>query len=269
MSITDLIRSRRSVRTFDGRPLSEEDCGKLQAYIDSLPEAFGVPVTFRILDAGEHDLSSPVIVGADVYVAVKGKRQTNVELAFGYSFEKLCLYALSLGVGTVMLAASISRGTFEKAMAVGEDEVMPCASPLGYPADKRSLREKARRLALRADARIAFDKLFFDGSFDRPLTEQAAGSFRDALEAVRWAPSATNKQPWRAVLDGERVHFYEKQTIPASPLGDIQKLDVGIGLAHFELTAREQGIAGGFVFDDPGLTAPEGTRYIITWDSQA
>jgi hypothetical protein len=125
MSITDLIRSRRSVRTFDGRPLSEEDRGKLQAYIDSLPEAFGVPVTFRILDAGEHDLSSPVVVGADVYVAVKGKRQPNVELAFGYSFEKLCLYALSLGVGTVMLAASISRGTFEKAMAVGEDESCP------------------------------------------------------------------------------------------------------------------------------------------------
>ena len=36
--------------------------------------------------------------------------------AYGYCFEEACLYAESMGIGTVMLAASLSRQTFEKAM---------------------------------------------------------------------------------------------------------------------------------------------------------
>ena len=66
--------------------------------------------------AKEHNLSSPVIVGENAYLAAKVKREGRHEIAYGYSFEKVCLYALSLGIGTVMLAASLSRSTFEQAM---------------------------------------------------------------------------------------------------------------------------------------------------------
>ena len=73
--------------------------------------------------------------------AAKVKRVPQCELACGYSFEEACLYALSLGIGTVMLAASLNRSAFEKAIEVGADEVMPVASPLGYPSEKKSLWE--------------------------------------------------------------------------------------------------------------------------------
>ena len=73
-----------------------------------------VPVDFRLLDAKAYGLSSPVIVGADLYLAAKVKRRKYYEIGFGYSFEHVCLYAESLGLGTVMLAASLSRAAFEK-----------------------------------------------------------------------------------------------------------------------------------------------------------
>ncbi len=268
-SFRELIQSRKSVRTYDGNPLSAEDREKLEGYIASVSSPFQVSVDFRLLDAKANDLSSPVVVGTDVYLAAKVRRQEHFELAYGYCFEKVCLYAQSLGIGTVMLAATLSRAAFEKAMDVGVDEVLPCVSPVGYPAAKRSLRESMMRKAIKADDRLPFESLFFDENFERPLTPEQAGRFADALSMARLAPSAGNKQPTRAVLRDGRIHFYEAKTMKDSPLGDIQKVDVGIALSHFDLTTQETGLDGRFVFENPGIATPENTEYIVTFEVSA
>lgn len=265
-SAKEMIKQRRSIRTFDGRPLSEEDRKYLADYVhEPLANPFHVPVEFRLLDAKEHQLSSPVIVEGNTYIAAKVKRAANCEIAYGCSFEKFCLYALSRGIGTVMLAASLSRAAFEKAMEVMPDEVMPTATPVGYPASKKSIREGLMRKGLKADDRKPFDSIFFDKTFDRGLKKEDAGIFADALEAARWAPSAGNQQPWRAVADGKKVHFYEAKTMKENSLGDVQKVDVGIALAHFDMVLEEEGITGSFVFADPKIPAPENTQYIVTF----
>lgn len=52
-----------------------------------------------------------------------------------------------------------------------------------------------------------------------------------------------------------------------SPLGDIQKVDVGIFLSHFDLTMRENGHEGRFFDADPGLEVPENVHYIISYEN--
>ena len=265
--IADIIKARKSVRTFDGHPLREADRAKLATFIEKIDNPFGVPVEFRLLDAKAHGLSSPVIVGAEQYVAAKAARAPGFELACGYSFERFCLFAASLGLGTVMLAATLSRDAFEKAMELQGAEVMPVASPVGYPAVRRSVRAGLMRKAIRADERLPFGMLFFSGGFERPLSPDEAGMFREALEMARLAPSAANKQPWRAVVAGNAVHFLESKSMKDSPLGDIQRLDVGIALAHFELTLREAGTEGKFVSREPGIALPENVRYVISYEA--
>ena len=265
-SAKDMIRRRKSVRTFTGKPLKNEDRVALEEYIQSRTNPFDVPVDFRLLDAKEYRLSSPVIVGADLYLAAKVKRCKHYEIGFGYSFEHVCLYAESLGLGTVMLAASLSRAAFEKAIGVQEDEVLPVASPVGYPAQKRSIRESLMRKGLKADERLPFEQLFFDKQYGNQLAVSSAGAYANALEMARWAPSAGNKQPWRAVVIGDTVHFYEEKSIKDSPLGDIQKVDVGIALAHFDLTMQEEGHNGRFVEGDPGIVLPKSVEYIISYE---
>lgn len=264
-SVIELIKRRKSVRSFNNQDIADSDRKRLEEYIGSLKNPFDVRVDFCILDAEDNKLSSPVIVGATAYIAAKVRRVGNYELAYGYSFEKLCLYALSLGIGTVMLAASLDRKAFERAMNLQNDEVLPVASPIGYPADKSSIREKLMRKGLKADERIPFNKLFFEGTFEKELGRETAGIFYDALEMLRLSPSAGNKQPWRAIVDGEKVHFYEKKSLKDSTLGDIQKLDMGIALAHFDMTMDESGNTGGFVFENPGISSPEDTFYIATY----
>ncbi|MBD5530620.1 MAG: nitroreductase [Lachnospiraceae bacterium] len=267
-SVKDLIRRRKSVRTFNRAALRKEDRQKLEQYIQTLDNPFDVSVEFRFLDAKEYELSSPVIVGTDLYIAAKISRIPQSEIAYGYCFEKFCLYAEAMGIGTVMLAATISRKTFEKAMGVRDTEVMPAASPVGYPAEKRSVREILMRKGLKADERLPFGELFFEETFTESLPPEHAGQFRDALDMVRLAPSAGNKQPWRAVVCGDKVHFYEKKTKSMSdnPLGDIQKVDVGIALAHFDLTLKETGTGGRFIEENPGFKIDDWMEYIITYE---
>lgn len=263
-SIKDLISQRKSVRTYNGASLRTVDRKKLEAYVRSLRNPFDVSVTFRILDAKSQKLSSPVVLGADTYLGAKVARTSNAEIAFGYDFERFVLYAQSLGIGTVWLAATIDRPAFERAMEVKDSEVMPAVTPLGYPAEKKSVRESLMRKAIKADNRLTFETLFFQNSFQEPLSPENAGRFRDALEMVRLAPSAGNKQPWRVVICDGAIHFYEKKTMSPNALGDIQKVDIGIALAHFVLTIEESGADVAFFSDDPGISRGKDTEYIIS-----
>lgn len=267
MQIQECITKRKSVRTFRPERIRDADEERLQQYLAALENPLQIPVTFRILETAGTDLTSPVIVGAQQYVGAKVRRVPGAEIAFGYSFESFVLYAESLGIGTVWLAATLARKAFEKAMEVGTDEFMPAVSPIGYAASKRSLRESVMRKALRSDSRKNFSELFFDHTFSVPLTDDNAGVFLQPLQMLRLAPSAKNKQPWRVVLGDDIVHFYEKKNkgYIAEATGDIQKVDVGIGLAHFALTAKECGVQGEFICQNPGIEHEDNVEYIISF----
>ena len=264
--LQEIIRGRRSVRTFDGQPVSAEDREKLEQYIATITNPFGIPVRFVLLDAKEHGLSSPVLSGETLYIAGIVPKLPNADTAFGYAFEKLVLYAWSLGIGTTWIGGTMKRELFEKAAGVADGEMMPCVSPLGYPAKKRSIKEIMMRKGVGADTRLPAEKIFFDGEWDRPLPAEKQAGIADLAEMVRWAPSAVNKQPWRAVVKGNLVHFYEKRTrgyVSASGW-DLQKIDVGIALYHFVYGMEIQGRKAEIAAEDPGIPLPEDTQYIVS-----
>ena len=267
MKISEVIEKRRSVRTFDGTKLREEDAQAIMECAKNVENPYAIPITWKMLDAGKYGLSSPVIVGADTYVAGKMRRVPHAEEAFGYSFEKIVIFAESIGVGTTWIAGTMNRSAFEKAMALENGEVMPCVSPLGYPAKRMSLRETMMRKGIRADDRLDFDELFFDGSFEKPLTEEKAGKIKEALKAVRLAPSAVNRQPWRIVKVGNKVHFYEKRNKGyVSDNGwDLQKIDMGIALSHFSIVAEECGLKVTLYLEEPDISNADGLVYIASF----
>lgn len=95
-------------------------------------------------------------------------------------------------------------------MELQQDEIMPCVTPVGYPAKKNALRENMMRKGVRADTRYDLSAIVFEGEAGKPLSEKSRERFGKALEHVRWAPSAVNKQPWRMIVKDETVFFYEK-----------------------------------------------------------
>jgi hypothetical protein len=74
--------------------------------------------------------------------------------------------------------------------------------------------------------------------------------------------------------DGQRWHLYLQRTpgYRRDPLKilldlcDLQRLDMGIALCHFELTARQMGLAGQWAIDDPLKPVPGSQpEYIASW----
>lgn len=266
MSVLEIIRERRSVRTFDGRVVSREDREKLEQFISSISNPFGIPVEFILLDTEEYGLFSPVITGEKLYVAGKVKKIPYADAAFGYSFERLVLYAWSLGIGTTWIGGTMKRELFEKAAGLSDGEMMPCVSPLGYPAKRKSIREVMMRKAVGADNRMSAEKLFFEGSLDTALSRAKKEEIADLIEMVRWAPSAVNKQPWRIIAADGQFHFYEKKDsgYVSDATGDLQKIDVGIALCHFIMGLEEQGKEPKVEVRDPGIGIPDGVEYIAS-----
>ena len=266
MITAETILTRRSVRTYDGRPLEAATLEKLKAFAAETQNPFDIPVRFAFLDAEAQGLSSPVLTGEPMFVAGKVAKVPYGEVAFGFAMEHLLLYAWSLGVGSVWIGGTMKREAFEAAAGLEAGERMPCISPLGYPAAKKSLRETVMRRGCGADSRLPGEKLFFDGDFDKPLSGKALEPIGEVLELVRWAPSAVNKQPWRVVAKDSRYHFYlrhDKGYI-GEAVGDMQKIDLGIALCHFVLGARIKDLTAKVEVRDPGIKPPTGTEYVAT-----
>ncbi len=264
-NITKHIRNRRSVRTYDGRELDKNDIEKLTAFAQTIENPFKISVDFKFMNAKEYGLNCPVTVGTDLFVGGKIKHTENASVAFGYSFEMMVLYAQSVGIGTVWLGGTMNRSAFEQAMELDTDEIMPCASALGYPAKKMSLRESMMRKGVKADERLPFEELFFDGSFDTSLSKEKAGKWVEALEMVRLAPTAVNKLPWGVVVVDNAVHFYLKRSngFGHDSRLDMQMIDIGIALCHFDLTAKENNLNISFEQNDPKLESDD--EYIASF----
>lgn len=262
--LMEIIKGRKSVRTYNGEPLSEVHRNLLEEYARSITDPFDIPVEFVFMDAKELGLSSPVLSGETFYVAGKVEKKPYADVAFGYAFEKLVLYAWSLGIGTVWIGGTMKREDFEKAAGLKDGEMMPCVSPLGYPAAKRSLKETMMRKGVGADNRISPDRLFFNEKWDSPLT--SADEMKDILEMVRLAPSAVNKQPWRIIYKDGAYHFYEKKDrgYVNDNTGDLQKIDVGIALCHFTMGLEDLGKKFEIPKSDPGIEIPSDAEYIAS-----
>lgn len=269
--LMEAIEKRKSVRTYLEKPLEPDDRDKIISFIDFLASEthpFSAKVRIRLFDV-DKDISSKdlgtygVIKGARTYLGVAVNEVPDAMEAVGYVFEKLVLYACSIGLGTCWLGGTFNKGEFAKAMELEGDEFFPIASPIGYPAPKNHAVDRIMRKAIKADSRKPFESLFFNGDFDAPLTMEDSDDYTPVLKALQLAPSAKNGQPWRIIKDGDTFHFFEKRDIPSTG-HDIQRLDIGIAGCHFDLAAKESGIEGKIVsFDEH--PEEKGLIYIFSW----
>jgi len=263
------IKKRTSVRTYSKRPVEERKLESIKAFVEeNAGNPFGAAVRLNILHTRENPRIGAygLIRGAKVYLAgCVEKSEKDVE-GFGYEFERAILYATSLGLGTCWIGGLFTRGAFSAALKP-DGGFIPAVSPVGYAAEKTSLPERIFAAGVGARARKPFAELFFDGEFGNPI--KADEKTAVCLEMVRIGPSASNKQPWRAVRNEKGIHFYlkeDKKYAGNTMFGFcMQRLDMGIAACHFELSARRTGLSGGIVFEDPGLPLDSGLNYSFTW----
>jgi nitroreductase len=274
-SALDVIRRRVSCRTFDGRPIDGKAKEKLREFLRSNTRGpFGNPLRFELIDLTETERAElkslgtyGVIKGAGLYIAGAVSKGPRAMEDFGFGMERNLLFATALGLGTCWLGGTLNRAGFARKISLSPEEFMPAISPVGYPADKRSLTDRAFRFMAKSDKRKPWGELFFDKQPGNPLVKDKAGACGQALESVRIGPSASNRQPWRIIREGASWHFFLARTPGYDKmLGEIrlQEVDMGIALCHFELAAQELEIQGSWKVAKPAFDA--GTlEYVMSW----
>ena len=278
-NVIELIKRRTSTRTFDSKEIEADKLKKIEAYLTEINEdaialsgikARFVLSNFKNTNTKEENKVGTygVISGVKTYiVGIVDKGEKNA-LEFGYLFEKIVLAATDLGLHTCWLGGTFKKSDFEQNMDLMETDTIAIVSPLGYKKDKPRIMETAMRKVIGANKRKPWDEIFFDKNPQTPLTEKDAAEYAVPLEMIRIGPSASNKQPWRVVKDGEYFHFYLSRTKGYGSVGfDMQLNDIGIAKCHFELSAESLGLYGEWIEHSSDI-GPSEWSYVCTWKAE-
>jgi len=280
--ITDIINQRFSCRSYSKDPITPEiqkALGKCARSIQSGP--LGTPLRFDLAALELNNQAS--LKGLGTYGLIKNPTgflvgslvsHTSDLEDFGYMLEKIVLYATDLGLGSCWLGGSFNKSQFTRKFSVQPEERMPAIISIGYIPPAAKKRNDNLREEVYAKNRLPWELLFFENDFSQPLSREKSGVYAILLDMVQKGPSASNKQPWRIVRQAKNWHFYLKRSKGyrdslinrLMKVEDLQRIDMGIAMCHFDLTAVEMGLKGEWVNHEPAIRKPDDLyAYTISW----
>jgi nitroreductase len=281
-SIVEIIKERTSWRTYLNKLIESESRSQIDMLlkledIESPFEDLSGSSRFQLISVPEFDPKENIKIGT--YGMIKGaqefiagateKSKYNLE-NYGYIFEAVILAVTDMNLKTCWLGGTFKRSQFSKMIQLKDNEIIPAITPIGYPA-RRRLKERFIRSIAKAKIRKPWNELFYTGDFNTPINQESIGEYKTILEMVRIGPSAGNNQPWRILKDVNReiFHFFVKYS--DSKRGSIYnkfvRVDIGIAVCHFDLTANELGLKGRWEFLNPDIIKPESLKYVISWNA--
>lgn len=216
MNLMQAIQNRHSVRRYtdqkiEGNVLSElrseiDFCNKegklhIQLTIDE-PDAFGG----RMVHYGSFR-------NVKNYIALVGRNDSGLDENIGYYGERIALKAQLLGLNTCWVALTFSKRKSKYILNDGEKLV--CVLALGYGVSQ-GIPHKSKPLESLCKT---------DGTMP--------AWFKQGMDAVMLAPTATNQQKFRFTL--------LKDSVKAEATGGFySKVDLGIVKYHFEVGAGDE-----------------------------
>ena len=237
------IKDRKSIRTYTGEKLKEEDVKKINEYISDKKNLIGIngnTINIELKEVKGKQSSGKIgtygfIKNAPAFLIAICKNTQEAMLDVGYVFEKLFLFLTENGLGTCWLGGTFNRNQLNIKGNYGENAYIPVISPVGYKAEKQSMTEKMIRKNSNGDFRNGIDTMFFANDFSTAITDEKT---REIFELVRLAPSASNKQPWRVIMnDNGRADFYLERT-PGYAGARLSMISNGLILVSHFLTMK-------------------------------
>jgi nitroreductase len=270
----ELIKKRFSCRSFDGRGLESKTLEALEKFPAALELPFQSRLRFGVIDGEKVKAKNMFSTGS--YGMIKGARFYLSALVckeaprpwedIGFALEAMVLYATDLDLGSCWIGGIFDRRNFGRALGMEANELLPAVVAVGHAAAKPSLRDRLVRWSAKGNLRKAPGGIFFAGDWQTPLQYEELPQWAPVLECVRLAPSASNKQPWRIIFRDGSFHFFlnrDRAYSAMMPKADLQRIDMGIAICHFQLTAAEAGLKGEWTTVEPQIpNTPGNFEYI-------
>ena len=274
LDLFKMIEARHSVRTFSGEEIAPKSLQAFRTFLAGRETPFGSDAELHLVDLNEvggdsAKLTRGIIKNARYFLAVSVAADADFALCqVGFLLERAILFGTALGFSSCVLGGTFRKESFEAFVKLPEGRILPAVAPIGIAAEAESLQGKLLSKLSKGGRRRELEDICFDGELGSPLNYFKVGGYYPALEAVRLAPSARNRQPWRIVFQDGVFHFY-KAEVPAgmfAPQFDMTEIDMGIAMCHFHYAAENEGFSGKFRVKDPGLApGEEQADYVASW----
>lgn len=276
----DLMRTRRSCRSFQSRDLTPADHAELM-------EAVGIhtraghqlgqqPIRFEYVAA---PLTVWPVVGAREFLVAIAPHEYDrlAVIDVGRSLQKVVLHATRMGLATCWIGPGADQKSIVEHLDARFDPTRDhviCVCAMGYQSMFKPLAIRLiRKLQHR---RLPLSALFFsDAGFTTPLDTGAEpfSTYGRCYEVCQWSPSSYNGQTTRCAavtepMDGKhklvRFDFYASTTSRY-----YAAVALGIWCANWETGCEAHGMHGHFAVLSTAARAVEGTptlpRYDISW----
>jgi len=271
MNIIEIIKKRKSCRTFNKVGIKTADRTELESFITENSKGLqNEVVNFRIIEKKDADkqmkLNYGMITGHNTYVLGKSKSTAESRVNYGYMMEKVVLKATEMNMSTCWIG--YFDNTYFNEIPIEDGFEIPSIVIIGYSVDKQTYQDKIVRFSINASTRNSWDKLFFNYNLKTPLVNRNFKEYADSLEMTRLAPSSGNTQPWRVFFDDteKEFHFFKKSVSKRYESRGLHDIDMGIAMSHFELTSLQNRLSGRWLkHANENVGKIVDLQYVMTW----
>lgn len=219
--MTEIMKSRHSVRRYTEQPIEAEKRSVLDSLVQEINQKADLHIQMIYDDPRCFDSFMAhygKFSGVRNYIALVGKKSSNLDEKLGYYGEEIVLKAEELGLNTCWVALTHGKSKAE----IGKGEKQVCLISLGY-GETKGTPHKSKPM----------EDLCNYNEYNEH-NEQMPEWFLDGMNAATLAPTAMNQQKFRFELQSDG-------TVKAScGSGFYTKLDLGIVKYHFETVSGQK-----------------------------
>jgi len=253
LELFDLMRARRSCRSFQTRKLTAADHAELMQSVQRhMKEAKLGKSPVRFEYVSEYLTVWPTVNASEFLVAIAPLEYDRLAIMdVGHSLQKIVMDATRMGLGTCWIGPGADHKSIIKKLGDHFDpqkDHIVCVCAVGYkswfiPMFIRVFNAQFFR-------RKPLSMLFFaDAEMKEPLNLEAApfNKFERTFEICQWAPSSYNGQTTRCVAmkDENGLERFDFYAVTASRY--YAPVAAGIWCANWEMGCESLGIHGHFV----------------------
>ena len=253
LDLFDLMRARRSCRSFQTRKLTDADHNELMESVRVHTEESRIresPIRFEYIAA---PLTVwPTVNATEFLVAIAPKEYDRFAVIdIGRSLQKIVMDATRMGLGTCWIGPGADQSSIVQHLGDRfnpKEDHMICVCAIGYKSSYFPM--FVRIFTASMSTRLPLSSLFFaDANFEEPINVNKSpfNQFGRNYEICQWAPSSYNGQTTRCAAntkengDLKSFDFYVSTTSRYyAPVA------LGIWCANWELGCEVLGIQGHF-----------------------
>ncbi|MDL2276794.1 hypothetical protein LJC02_03975, partial [Breznakia sp. OttesenSCG-928-G09] len=212
MNLYASISQRKSCRKYNLQPLEEDMLANIEQAIKSFKLLSpNIPITWRFTN----QVKGLYHVEAPHYLIISGQGKAKEKECTGFLFQQLVLWFDAMGIGCVWLGEAKDAETSHNK----SDIITIAFGKVNKPLHRT--KEQFKR---------------------KPIETITNATDDICMQAVRFAPSGMNTQPWYFEKLEDTVLVYKRKLKP--PISLIYKhsdIDMGIALCHYYLACKEMG----------------------------